>query len=49
MQYHLNGFRSGDPEVSDAAAGRPFSDPDFNEPVDVLFVASGPAGLTPPA
>lgn len=46
MQYHLNGFRSGDPEVSDAAAGRPFSDPDFNEPVDVLIVGTGPAGLT---
>jgi phenol 2-monooxygenase len=46
MQYHLNGFRPGDPEVSDAAAGRPFPDPDFNEPVDVLIVGTGPAGLT---
>lgn len=46
MQYHLNGFRSGDPEVSDAAAGWPISDPDFHEPVDVLIVGSGPAGLT---
>lgn len=46
MQYHLDGFRPGDPEVSDAAAGRPLQDPDFNEPVDVLIVGTGPAGLT---
>jgi len=46
MQYHLNGFRAGDPEVSDAAAGRPLTDPDFTEPVDVLIVGTGPAGLT---
>jgi len=46
MQYHLNGFRPGDPEVSDAAAGRPFLDPNFNESVDVLIVGTGPAGLT---
>ncbi|MBV6649099.1 MAG: FAD-binding monooxygenase [Hoeflea sp.] len=46
MQYHLDGFRAGDPEVSEAAAGRPVSDPDFDAPVDVLIVGSGPAGLT---
>jgi phenol 2-monooxygenase (NADPH) len=46
MQYHLDGFRPGDPEVSEAATGRPGSDPDFTAPVDVLIVGSGPAGLT---
>lgn len=46
MQYHVNGFRAGNPEVSHAAPGRPISDPDFSEPVDVLIVGSGPAGLT---
>ena len=46
MQYHLDGFRPGDPEVSEAATGRPGSDPDFTAPVDVLIVGTGPAGLT---
>jgi phenol 2-monooxygenase len=46
MQYHLDGFHPGDPEVSEAAAGRPMSDPGFVAPVDVLIVGTGPAGLT---
>ncbi|KJS09192.1 MAG: phenol 2-monooxygenase [Hoeflea sp. BRH_c9] len=46
MQYHQNGFRPGDPHICDAAPGRPLSDPDFSEPVDVLIVGTGPAGLT---
>ena len=46
MQYHLDGFRPGDPEVSEAAADRPVFDPDSKAPVDVLIVGSGPAGLT---
>ncbi len=46
MQYHLNGFRPGDPAIRDAAPGRPLVDPDFCEPVDVLIIGSGPAGLT---
>ena len=46
MQYHQNGFQPGDPTLSPAAAGRPLNDPDFSEPVDVLIVGSGPAGLT---
>lgn len=46
MQYHLNGFRAGDPEVADPAPGRPLRDDDFREPVDVLIVGCGPAGLT---
>jgi phenol 2-monooxygenase len=42
MQYHLNGFRSGDPARAEAVAsagGRPAA-------VDVLIVGCGPAGLT---
>jgi phenol 2-monooxygenase len=46
MQYHLDGFRPGDPDVAAAAPGRPLQDPDFREPVDVLIVGCGPAGLT---
>jgi phenol 2-monooxygenase (NADPH) len=46
MQFHLNGFRTGDPAISEPAegqaarAGRPASE------VDVLIVGCGPAGLT---
>ncbi|QKV19169.1 FAD-binding monooxygenase [Oricola thermophila] len=43
MQYHLNGFRPGDPEVSDAAPGRP--EDGMPEMLDVLIVGAGPAGL----
>lgn len=41
MQYHLNGFRSGDPSVAPEIprSGKP-------EKVDVLIVGCGPAGLT---
>ena len=45
MQFHLNGFRPGDPSVSDpldhAARG-----PDLPDTTDVLIVGCGPAGLT---
>ncbi|WP_353471287.1 FAD-dependent monooxygenase [Salipiger sp. H15] len=42
MQFHLNGFRSGDPAVAEALpkAG------DVAQKVDVLIVGCGPAGLT---
>jgi len=45
MQFHLNGFKTGNPEISDAAinpdtAGGPPKN------VDVLIVGCGPAGLT---
>src|SRR5271157_2093764 len=48
MQFHLNGFKTGDPEVSEAAepsyaAPRADAPP---EEVDVLIVGCGPAGLT---
>jgi phenol 2-monooxygenase len=48
MQFHLNGFRPGDPQVSepvvrDGVGDRPGGPP---EEVDVLIVGCGPAGLT---
>ncbi|APH70164.1 FAD-binding monooxygenase [Aquibium oceanicum] len=46
MQFHLNGFRPGDPEIFDAAPGREPPGGDMPEVVDVLIVGSGPAGLT---
>ncbi len=42
MQYHLDGFRSGDPSVAPAAADIHWTD----DAVDVLIVGCGPAGLT---
>ncbi|PRX37121.1 phenol 2-monooxygenase [Meinhardsimonia xiamenensis] len=42
MQFHLNGFRPGDPELAEAAP-----DAGMRKPaVDVLIVGSGPTGLT---
>ena len=46
MQFHLNGFHTGDPAVSEPADGQP---PRAERPpseVDVLIVGCGPAGLT---
>ncbi|MCK1732048.1 FAD-binding monooxygenase [Bradyrhizobium sp. 142] len=48
MQFHLNGFQPGDPEISDPAeriqsSGASGAVP---EQVDVLIVGCGPAGLT---
>jgi phenol 2-monooxygenase len=45
MQFHLNGFRPGDPDMADPRPGTeiPGILPDD---VDVLIVGSGPAGLT---
>jgi phenol 2-monooxygenase len=48
MQFHLNGFEPGDPEISDPArryvsSGRSGALP---AEVDVLIVGCGPAGLT---
>ena len=45
MQYHLDGFRPGDPEMLPAAPGRGPGAPMPDE-VDVLIVGCGPAGLT---
>ncbi|MBI1218098.1 MAG: 3-hydroxybenzoate 4-monooxygenase [Rhodobacteraceae bacterium] len=48
MQYHLNGFRSGDPELSGPQDGPQPDAPAAALPaeVDVLIVGSGPTGLT---
>jgi len=46
MQYHSDGFRPGDPEVSDLATGRTDPQGALPEAVDVLIVGCGPAGLT---
>jgi phenol 2-monooxygenase (NADPH) len=45
MQYHLNGFKPGDPDVLEAAPGhRPLGSP-LPATVDVLIAGTGPAGL----
>ena len=44
MQFHLNGFRPGDPTIT-PAAGAPQTER-LPSSVDVLIVGSGPAGLT---
>ena len=46
MQFQENGFRPGNPEISEAA-GKAFPRPDsLPEKTDVLIVGCGPAGLT---
>jgi phenol 2-monooxygenase len=48
MQFHLNGFEPGDPEIFDPAERYPESGTPGSLPleVDVLIVGCGPAGLT---
>jgi phenol 2-monooxygenase len=48
MQFHLNGFDPGDPEIFDPAERCPPSGAQGSVPaeVDVLIVGCGPAGLT---
>jgi phenol 2-monooxygenase (NADPH) len=48
MQFHLNGFEPGDPEIFDPAERYPASGAQgpLPEEVDVLIVGCGPAGLT---
>ena len=46
MQFHLNGFRAGNPEIAEPREqAAPKSDSVPNE-VDVLIIGCGPAGLT---
>ncbi|GAB4272470.1 MAG: FAD-binding monooxygenase [Pararhodobacter sp.] len=47
MQYYVDGFRGGDPDIKSAAPNRRDRDPHapLPEKVDVLIVGSGPAGL----
>ncbi len=48
MQFHLNGFRTGDPGLLDAApsVGIPTTQGTLPTEADVLIVGCGPAGLT---
>ena len=46
MQFYENGFRAGDPEISDAAYTRSSWPVSVPEKTDVLIVGCGPAGLT---
>lgn len=45
MQYHLNGFRAGDPDVSPASPNARKRPGPLPEKVDVLIAGCGPAGL----
>ena len=46
MQFHLDGFRPGDPDLREASPlALPHADA-VPEQVDVLIVGCGPAGLT---
>ena len=46
MQFHLNGFRPGDPRIHDAAPQALAHGDALPPEVDVLIVGCGPAGLT---
>ncbi|MEP0943907.1 MAG: FAD-binding monooxygenase [Rhizobiaceae bacterium] len=46
MQFHLNGFRPGDPDIKPAAAGSGSTKDHLPDKVDVLIIGCGPAGLT---
>jgi len=46
MQFHLNGFKVGDPEIADASEVAARHTDALPETVDVLIVGCGPAGLT---
>ena len=48
MQFHLNGFEPGDPDIHDPADRFPATGTSgtLPEEVDVLIVGCGPAGLT---
>lgn len=45
MQYHLNGFRPGAPDIHPAAPGHRRAGDPLPETVDVMIAGSGPAGL----
>jgi 2-polyprenyl-6-methoxyphenol hydroxylase-like FAD-dependent oxidoreductase len=46
MQFHLNGFRTGDPSLLDAAVSAQNHGNKLPAEADVLIVGCGPAGLT---
>lgn len=45
MQYHVNGFKPGDPDIATAAPGYRQPHEALPTKVDVLIAGSGPAGL----
>ena len=45
MQFHLNGFKPGDPDVFPQASGHRSAGDPLPETIDVLIAGSGPAGL----
>jgi phenol 2-monooxygenase (NADPH) len=45
MQFHLNGYRSGDPAIAEASGSGPDPDGALPQEVDVLIVGCGPTGL----
>ncbi|WP_128001550.1 FAD-dependent monooxygenase [Piscinibacter defluvii] len=45
MQFHVDGFRPGDPDVAPAAPGHRRPGDPLPETVDVLIAGAGPAGL----
>jgi phenol 2-monooxygenase len=45
MQFHLNGFRSGNPEIAETDIATQNCD-NLPEELDVLIIGCGPAGLT---
>src|SRR3984885_13580809 len=45
MQFHLSGFRTGDPSVAEPSGQYRASD-SLPDEIDVLIVGCGPAGLT---
>ena len=46
MQYHLNGFRPGDPDILPADEDHDAGKAALPDKVDVLIIGCGPAGLT---
>ena len=46
MQFHLNGFRTGDPAIGEQARGQQARGEHPPSDIDVLIVGCGPAGLT---
>ncbi|MGA8031757.1 MAG: FAD-dependent monooxygenase, partial [Casimicrobiaceae bacterium] len=44
MQFYLNGYKPGDPDILDEAATAGNRSPGLPDALDVLIVGSGPAG-----
>src|ERR1043165_2704987 len=45
MQFYLNGYNPGDPDIQEAAPGAERRPTDLPEITDVLIVGTGPAGM----